>query len=329
MTVVLLAPGAHAAGVGVAPFEAISRAGESVPDVAAHVAERLATRGLGTIRGPQALGGEARFDPSVDAVRHWAEQADVDAVVTGRTTKIGSQLSLHARLFDGATGRALGAPLVEEVSRPEEFGRALDRLTGALAERIEARAPAPAPAPEAKRPARPKRATAGGTGLRFDRNQPLSIRSDELEAAPDASGQRRLLFAGHVRAEQGDLSLVADRLEALYRAGASEPHRLQARGHVTIRQGARVARCAEATFHRDQERVVCTGQLAEIEQGCDRVRGPRIVFHLGSERLEVDGGADVSLRPEGPDCVGRSADAKPAPAADAKPAPAADAEPAR
>jgi hypothetical protein len=67
-----------------------------------------------------------------------------------------------------------------------------------------------------------------------------------------------------------------------------------------------VARCAEATFFRDEERVVCTGQLAELEQACDRVRGPKIVFHLGSERLEVEGGADVSLRPDGPGC-GRSA----------------------
>jgi lipopolysaccharide export system protein LptA len=294
-----LTTGAHAAGVGVAPFEAIARQGDAVPDVAAHVAERLATRGVGTVRGPGVLGGEASFEPSSDAVRAWADRADVDAIVVGRTTKIGSQLSLHARLYDGVSGEALGTPLVEEVARPEEFGRAIDRLTGALVERIEARMPAAA-APDAP-PAREDEPARDG-GLRFDRDEPLSIRSDELEAAPDASGQRRLVFAGHVRAEQGDLSLVADRLEAHYRAGASEPHRLQARGHVTIEQGTRVARCAEATFYRDQERVVCTGQLAEIEQACDRVRGPRIVFHLGSERLEVEGGAEVSLRPDGPGC---------------------------
>jgi lipopolysaccharide export system protein LptA len=288
--------GVHAVAVGVAPFEAIAAEGVSIPDVASHVAERLATRGLGTVRGPQALGGEARFEPSADQVQQWAAGAGVDAVVAGRTTKIGSQLSLHARIFDGSSGLALGAPLVEEVAQPEDFGRALDRLTGALTERIEARFPGVA----AEEPP-PERASGGAdVGARFDRNEPLSIRSDELEAAPDASGQRRLLFAGHVRAEQGDLSLVADRLEAVYRAGASEPHRLQARGHVTIQQGARIARCAEATFYRDQDRVICTGQLAEIEQGCDRVRGPRIVFDLGSERLEVEGGADVSLRP---DCV--------------------------
>jgi lipopolysaccharide export system protein LptA len=294
---------AHATSVGVAPFEAIAAQGESIPDVASHVAERLATRGLGTVRGPQALGGEARFEPSVADVQQWAERGGVEAVVAGRTTKIGSQLSLHARLFDGTSGLALGAPLIEEVVRPEDFGRALDRLTGALVERIETRMPGVASATSPP----PKPAGGRAVGARFDRKQPLSIHSDELEAAPDASGQRRLLFAGHVRAEQGDLSLVADRLEAIYRAGASEPHRLQARGHVTIQQGTRIARCAEATFYRDQDRVVCTGQLAEIEQGCDSVRGPRITFDLGSERLEVEGGADVSLRP---DCVSTAAGAE-------------------
>ena len=63
-----------------------------------------------------------------------------------------------------------------------------------------------------------------------------------------------------------------------------------------------MARCAEAVFFRREERVVCTGQLAEIEQACDRVRGPKIIFHLGSERLEVEGGADVQIRPDAPGC---------------------------
>jgi lipopolysaccharide export system protein LptA len=286
---------AAGAGVGVAPFETVAAQGQTAPDVAAHLAKRLATRGVGSVVGPQALGAAARFEPSSAEARSWASHASVDAIVVGRTTKLGSRLSLHARLLDGASGLPVGAPVVEDVERPEELGRSIDRMTGALLDRLAERpgavsAPAPKPAADTGQPAR------------FDRDQPLSIHSDQLEAAPDESGQRRLVFAGHVRAQQGELSLVADRLEALYRAGESQPHRLQAKGHVTIEQGARVARCAEATFFREEERVVCTGQLAELEQACDRVRGPRIVFHLGSERLEVEGGADVSLRPEGPGC---------------------------
>lgn len=299
---VLLAAGAAgAAGVGVAPFEAVAAAGQVTPDVAAHVAQRLATRGVGTVVGPQQLGAPARYEPKPGEAQGWAQHAAVDAIVVGRTTKLGSRLSLHARVLDGRSGKPIGAPVVEEVASPEELGRSIDRLTGALLDRLGARPGAvSAPAPE-KPAAKPREA------LAFDKSKPLSIHSDQLEAAPDPSGQRRLVFVGRVRAEQGDFSLSADRLEALYLAGASEPHRLQAKGHVTLKQGTRVARCAEATFFRTEERVVCTGQLAELEQACDRVRGSRIVFHLGSERLEVEGGADVSIRPEGPGCGEESA----------------------
>jgi lipopolysaccharide transport protein LptA len=299
---VLLAAGAvGATGVGVAPFETVAAAGQVAPDVATHVAQRLATRGVGAVVGPQELGAPARYEPKPAEAQGWAQHAAVDAIVVGRTTKLGSRLSLHARVLDGRSGKPVGAPVVEEVATPEEFGRSIDRLTGALLDRLGERPGAvSAPAPE-KPAAKPREA------LAFDKSKPLSIHSDQLEAAPDPSGQRRLVFVGQVRAEQGDFSLVADRLEALYLAGASEPHRLQAKGHVTLKQGTRVARCAEATFFRTEERVVCTGQLAELEQACDRVRGSRIVFHLGSERLEVEGGADVSIRPEGPGCGGESA----------------------
>jgi lipopolysaccharide export system protein LptA len=300
LAALFFAPTAAAAAIGVAPFETVTAAGQSAPDVAAHVAQRLATRGVGAVVGPRELGAAASYEPGPTEAKAWAVRASVDAIVVGRTTKLGSRLSLHARVLDGGSGQPVGPPVVEEVARPEDLGRSIDRLTGALLERLGER-----PVPEAAAGPKPeKKSEKKPVAASFDRSKPLSIHSDQLEAAPDASGERRLVFAGHVRAEQGDLSLRADRLEAHYRAGASEPHRLQAKGHVTISQGARVARCAEATFFRNEERVVCTGQLAELEQACDRVRGPRIVFHLGSERLEVEGGADVSLRPEGPGCSG-------------------------
>jgi lipopolysaccharide transport protein LptA len=290
-----LAGGAAAEGVGVARFEVVPN-GEPAPELGAHVAQRLATRGLGPVAGPSALGAAVRFEATAEQVREWARQAGVDALVVGRTTRVGSGFSVHARVLDGATGKPVGAPVVEEAARPEDVGRTIDRLTGSVVERLAER-PGAVSAPPAEQPARAER-----TGASFDRGKPLSIQSDQLESETDAKGARRILFTGHVRATQGDLSLVADRVEAVSAAGQSEPDRLTARGHVTLKQGARTARCAEAVFHRREERVVCTGQLAEIEQGCDRVRGPKIVFHLGSERLEVEGGADVQIRPDAPGC---------------------------
>jgi len=294
----IAATGAAAEAVGVAPFEAVAPAGQSVPDVAANLAQRLGTRGVGRVVGPHELGAPARFElPAGDAVA-LAERDGLDVLVVGRTTRLGSRLSLQARVLDGASGKPVAAPVVEEVERPEELGRSIDRLTGSVLERLAAR-PAPvsaAAAPVEKPEPKPKNA------MSFDRSKPISIQSDQLESQPDPSGRRHLVFVGHVHVVQDELTLDSDQLEAFYPPGASEPEQLLARGHVTMKQGERRAHCAEATFFRSEERVVCTGQLAELEQACDRVRGPKIVFHLGSDRLEVEGGADVSLRPDLPGC---------------------------
>jgi lipopolysaccharide export system protein LptA len=292
-----LAGAARAEGIGVARFE-VQPQGQSAPELGAHVAQRLATRGLGRVAGPGELGAPAHFEAGPAEAQAWARSAGVDAIVVGRTTRIGSRLSVDARLLDGPSGRQIGAPVYEEVARAEDLGRSIDRLTGTLVERLGERpgavAAAPAARPETK--AEPKSAE-------FGRGQPLSIHADTLDSQADAKGARHIVFTGHVRAVQGEMTLVADRLDAHSAPGASEPERLVARGHVTITQGTRTARCAEATFFRREERVVCIGQLAEIEQGCDRVRGPRIMFHLGSGRLEVEGGADVQIRPDAPGCA--------------------------
>jgi lipopolysaccharide transport protein LptA len=294
-----LAGAAHAEGVAVLPFEVVP-SGQAVPELGAHVAQRLATRGVGRVAGPSELGLAARFEPSTEEARAWARAASVDALVVGRTTRVGSGLSVDARVIDGATGKPVGALVIEEAVRPEDVGRTIDRLTGSLIDRLADRAGAVSAGPVAEPAA--ESAPKERTGASFDRGKPLSIQSDQLESQIDAKGGRQIVFTGHVRAVQGDLSLVADRLDARSAAGTSEPDQLTARGHVTIKQGTRTARCAEAVFFRREERVVCTGQLAEIEQGCDRVRGPKIVFHLGSERLEVEGGADVQIRPDAPGC---------------------------
>ena len=291
----LAAGGVCAEGVGVARFEVVP-SGQRAPELGEHVAQRLATRGVGPVTRPSQLGVAASFDASPEDARAWAKSAGVDALVVGRTTRVGSGLSVHVRVLDGPSGKPIGAPVIEEAARPEDVGRTIDRLAGSLVDRL-AKRPGAVSAPPAEKPGAEER-----MGARFDRGKPLSIQSDELESATDAKGGRRILFTGHVRATQGDLSLVADRVEAVSAAGSGEPDQLTARGHVTIKQGERTARCAEAVFQRREERVICTGQLAEIEQGCDRVRGPKIIFHLGSERLEVEGGADVQIRPEAPGC---------------------------
>lgn len=124
-------------------------------------------------------------------------------------------------------------------------------------------------------------------------DQPLSIRSDELEAVEDG-GRRRLLFTSNVNIEQGDLRVHSDRLEALYPPGGNQPDKLIANGHVKVVQRDKTMLCDAATYYQTQDRLVCTGN-AELQQGTDRVRGKEIEIFPKLNRVKVKGGAVVNV----------------------------------
>lgn len=147
-------------------------------------------------------------------------------------------------------------------------------------------------------------------------DKPLSIRSDELEALEEG-GSRRLVFTRNVNVEQGDLRVNANRLEALYPPGGSQPDRLVANGNVRVSQRDKTMLCDVATFYQSEDRLVCTGN-AELLQGKDRVQGREIEIFVRQNRVKVRGGAIVNVAPSGsnPPAGARAASA---PARQAKP----------
>lgn len=318
LTVTLLAIGVFAGAeegppdavsIGVAPFERVAGAGVTVPDVASSLAQRLSTKGVERVVGPQDLGGEAVANPSAEDVIARAKAAQVDLVVVGRTTRLGESLSVDSRIHSAVTGAPLGTPVVVEAHDASDLGRAIDELaalvleasgrepddaTTRLAGRSRGREPDPELAPTDKTGDGPSEKRA------FVSDAPISIKSDVLEAF-DQGGVKKFVFTGHVRAVQADLRLKSDRLEAFYPRGASQPNRLEATGHVQVTQTGKRARCEKATFFREEQKLVCAGN-AQLEQECDRVRGREIVFHLDTEILEVNGAADVRIHPEGAEC---------------------------
>jgi len=295
--------------IGVAPFERVGAAGAAVPDIASGLAQRLGTKGVERVVGPRDLGGKAAADPSAEEVVAWAEQAEVDLVVVGRTTRLGESLSVDTRLRSAATGASLGTPVVVEASGPNDLGRAIDELATLVLEasqrnrgqlmtaptrRSQTRAPQPKPG------AAPEQDGSASEKGPFRSDAPISIKSDVLEAV-DRAGRKKFVFTGHVRVVQEDLHLRSDRLEAFYPPGESQPERLVATGNVVIRQTGKRALCQEATYFRAQQKVVCVGE-AQLDQECDRVRGTEIVFHLDTEILEVNGEADVRIHPGDTPC---------------------------
>ena len=137
-------------------------------------------------------------------------------------------------------------------------------------------------------------------GLAMDTELPMTIRSDELEAAPDAAGRDRVIFQRNVHVEQGDMVLRCDWLEAIYpkRSGSNtggRPDRITARGSVRIRQARNEARCSEAVFNNQACSAECTmkGGKAELRRGGDLIEADAIVFDLCKGVLKARGGVRI------------------------------------
>jgi lipopolysaccharide export system protein LptA len=287
--------------IGVAPFEQVAPPGEVLPQVSSLLARRLATLGIARVVGPEQLGATALAEPDASEVRGWASDANVAAVVVGRMTRVGSQLSVDVRLRSGATGD-VAQTYVAEIARPDQVDSAVEGLAGQIADGAGDLFAVNSPPPPVSGTA--ERAGGGhsfGLGS-FDRDAPLTIRSDSLDAFQD-DGERRLVFSQNVKATQADLTITSDRLEALYPDKATQPSRLVAEGRVVAVRGRHEARCDRATYERSEQRLVCRGN-AELREGGDRVTGAQIEFDIESERVVVSGGASIVIQPSGGDAEG-------------------------
>jgi lipopolysaccharide transport protein LptA len=131
----------------------------------------------------------------------------------------------------------------------------------------------------------------------FDREEPISITADQLEARDD-QGRRTLAFRRDVEVRQGPLRLSAEVLEAVYVDGDSQPRSLSASGGVEIREGTRRARCGQALYDRPAQSIVCRGDPAELWDGNDRLAGGAISFDLARKSVRVEGGTEVEIHRE-------------------------------
>lgn len=308
-----------AAGIAVAPFsEAFSTDGESgLPDVASLLADALAADSDTRVVAPSGLLRDRRGlqDPQAADVRRWARWNGVENVIVGRTARRGRGLEVDVELRSGHSG----APKAEYRLAPESGDDVpgvvqhlarliLADLGGAVAAsdsppQVGSAPPGTETAPVDAGPDEPGAPSDGGLGMALlpgsRRDTPMAINSEELEVLPQ-NGGRRLVFSRDVVVLQGDVTLNADRLEAVYPQGASQPDLLLASGRVRVVQGDKRARCEEATYQRDVHTIVCRGK-AEVLQGCDRVRGEQIEFDLEHERVLVTGAASVVIQSEDTD----------------------------
>ncbi len=295
--------------LAVAAFEAVTPPDAGVPDVATALVERLRDLGVENVVGPEGLPESAALDAA--SVRALAERADAEVVVVGRTTRVGSQLSVDVRLRPAATGEVAGT-FVAELADDSSDSPALERLAHEIIDAALSLEPvavaqgsSPGVSMEVPLESDSQQVPDGGSSLDMvapfgigsvDDEKPLSIRADELEAS-DREGDRLLVFRRNVRVSQGEITLRSAFLEAFYPMGASQPKRLVATGDVILRQGDREARCDRAVYERPTSSITCEGS-AWLRDGDNRLHGERIVFDLVARRVTVTGGTEVLLHPK-------------------------------
>jgi len=140
---------------------------------------------------------------------------------------------------------------------------------------------------------------------------PLHITAARLEADQK---EGVIVFSGQVKALYGESTLYADQLQVYYQSAPSPPPtapsaspppketaaqsplgelggekitHIVARGQVRFVQEDRVATGQEATFYKDREEVVLTGN-PQVWRAENTLKGERIIFNLKDNKMLVE-----------------------------------------
>ena len=117
---------------------------------------------------------------------------------------------------------------------------------------------------------------------------PIDVTADRVNAD---SVRDTVTFEGNVVAKQGDVTLHADRIEAVYSRDAGAINRIEAEGNVRFTQEGREATSKRATFYNMEQQIVLSGG-ATLRQGQNTVKGETLTIFLRENRSVVTGGKD-------------------------------------
>ena len=143
-----------------------------------------------------------------------------------------------------------------------------------------------------------KQAASTQKKAKMDRNQPIQIVSDRLDAYDET---KNVIFSGNAVATQGDKVIKADRLIIHYKENPDKTKKKEVRGmgetgdldqveavgHVIITQPGRVVTGDHAIFYQDSQKVVMTGNAA-MREGKNVIVGHRIIVYLDEDRGVVE-----------------------------------------
>ncbi len=121
-----------------------------------------------------------------------------------------------------------------------------------------------------------------------DSNAPVDVDADRIEVQDRAD---RAVFAGNVRARQGNLTLSTARLTLAYTSGDGiQIRRLDASGGVVVTSPSETARGNFAVYDLDRKLITLVGDVRLARQG-STINGSRLLIDLNTGRAVMDGGA--------------------------------------
>jgi lipopolysaccharide export system protein LptA len=146
--------------------------------------------------------------------------------------------------------------------------------------------------------AQAQRAVQSQKKAKVDKNQPIQIVSDRLDAYDET---KNVIFSGNAVATQGDKVIKADRLIIHYKENPDKTKKKEVRGmgetgdldqveavgHLIITQTGRVVTGDHAIFYQDSQKVVMTGN-AVMREGKNVIVGHRIIVYLDEDRGVVE-----------------------------------------
>jgi lipopolysaccharide export system protein LptA len=121
-----------------------------------------------------------------------------------------------------------------------------------------------------------------------DSNAPVDVNADRIEVQERAD---RAVFAGNVKARQGELTLDTARLTLAYTQGNGiKINRLDASGGVVVTSPSETARGNFAVYDLDRKLITLVGDVRLARQG-STINGSRLLIDLNTGRAVMDGGA--------------------------------------
>ncbi len=130
-------------------------------------------------------------------------------------------------------------------------------------------------------------------------DKPMEITSNRMEIMKD---QKVVVFSGNAKVTQGNSVLKSDKIFLHYQTQpgkkqkigtlenqkSGDLERIEAKGNVYLYHETRIATGDEATYYRDNNKVIMIGN-ATLRDGKNYIKGERVIFFLDENKGLVEG----------------------------------------